>query len=93
MTLAQLGAKFLDGSCGTKGAAIDFDCPCGCGHRRCIPFKQALDGTAYCENGWDREGTTLEDLTLHPSIEFIKNDRNGCGWHGHITRGHAIQCR
>jgi hypothetical protein len=33
---------------------------------------------------WEMTGTSLEDLTLQPSILFSPP---GCGWHGFITNG------
>lgn len=36
---------------------------------------------------WKAEGTSLEDLTLRPSIWCKGPD---CGWHGYVTNGDAI---
>jgi hypothetical protein len=73
-------------------AGVEFDCPCGCGKRRSIPFRnppeEGIPGRPS-EGGWQRTGTTFEDLTLSPSI-FAKRDKlrpENCGWHGYVTAG------
>lgn len=71
-------------------AGVDFDCPCGkCGKRCYVPFKnppeQNIPGHPS-EDGWQRTGTTFDDLTLAPSI-FRNPARGGCGWHGFIENG------
>lgn len=73
-------------------AGISFDCPCGCGKRRYLDFKNPpepnIPGAPY-KSGWERKGDTFENLTLSPSI-FAKRDADrpdNCGWHGYITGG------
>lgn len=39
-------------------------------------------------NQWARTGTTIETLTLSPSI-FATTEKGGCGWHGFVENGHA----
>lgn len=70
------------------GVGVSFDCPCGCGTRCYIPFKNPIDGkpphdTRSTLPTWQRTGDTFEALTLTPSIQRI----GGCNWHGFVTNG------
>jgi hypothetical protein len=71
--------------------AIEFDCPCGCDHRVCIPFANPEDGQGpvYSGLGWQRTGETFDDLTLTPSIQRELPAR--C-WHGYVTNGEVSTC-
>ncbi len=74
----------------TEGVGVVFDCPCGNPdeeHRCFIPFANPIGpGFLTHQDGWRREGTTFETLTLTPSIRRIGD----CGWHGLITAGNVI---
>lgn len=50
------------------------------------PFKIALDGKPYREDGWERVGDTFETLTLKPSVWISPPDH----WHGLITDGEVV---
>jgi hypothetical protein len=64
-------------------ALLTFDCPrCGPEHRVNVPLKPKHSG------GWDREGDTLETVTLRPSIQVV----DGCRWHGFVTNGEITTC-
>lgn len=77
---------------------VAFDCPCGCGKRRLITFKNPpgmgeglgqIAGLRRSESGWERTGDTFETLTLRPSI-WAKRDElrpENCDWHGFLTDG------
>lgn len=55
---------------------VQFDCPCGDGHRLLIPFKGRMpDG-----KGWAVTGTNFDNLTLQPSVDAK------C-WHGWVRNG------
>lgn len=73
-----------------EGVAIYFDCPkCGPDHPGCVEFTNPLDGgppTRTDGHTWQREGDTIEALTLRPSIL-----RKDCGWHGFFTNGEAVE--
>lgn len=55
----------------------------------CVPVKRLR---------WQRTGTTLEDLTLAPSLDCSHGLHVDCvgrggkhaGWHGHVQNGHAV---
>lgn len=72
-----------------EGVALDFDCPCGCGHRVCVSFANPISGgdPAHPTN-WQRTGDTFDTLTLMPSI--LVTTPGGCGWHGYVTNGAII---
>lgn len=73
------------------GVGIAYDCPCGCGARRYVPFDVPLDGSVQkhsASNVWHRVGDTFDTLTLTPSI--LHTTPHGCGWHGYITEGRVI---
>lgn len=86
------GTGIYDGRTGKpvprrEGVGLSFDCPCGCGVRGYVPFKNPLDGGAsYNPKGWDRTGDTFDTITLRPSIHRPK-EYGGCGWHGWISSG------
>lgn len=95
MRLTELAAEFaIAGENDPRKVGVIFDCPCGCGVRRWIPFSNPVGGgssiTQQAGGGWKRSGATLEDLTLRPSIHIRKVEgSSGCGWHGFITDGDA----
>lgn len=69
---------------------VAFDCPCGCGDRCLIPFENPEDGLGAVEPdkpAWHREGTSLDALTVRPSIQRL----GGCAWHGFITDGEVSE--
>lgn len=73
------------------GVGISYDCPCGCGARRYVPFDVPLDGSKQkhpASNVWKRVGGTFDTLTLTPSI--LHTEPRGCGWHGYFTNGEVI---
>lgn len=88
--LTELHARILDAYNGRTGVGVEFDCPCGCGHPCFVPFRNPMDGSHPVLEGalWDRSGETVETLTLHPGI--LRS--NGCGWHGFVTDGEAVEC-
>jgi len=69
------------------GVGVAFMCPCGCRELMGIFFKNPIDGGQPVDdndrNLWQRQGDTIENLTLTPSILR----RSDCGWHGFITNG------
>lgn len=103
-SLASLNAKFIsaggegvtaaDGSPvpERKGVGVVMDCPCGkCGQKLCVEFANPISGGASVrptDGGWKRVGSTIDTLSLHPSVQRV----GGCGWHGYITEGFAIEC-
>lgn len=39
---------------------------------------------------WEMSGTSLDDLTLSPSIDLdVPENKGGCGWHGYVRNGDA----
>lgn len=77
------------------GIGLTFDCPCGCGRRRYVGFKNPIDGGSpklnEGEPSWTRQGETFETLTLDPSIQASRRG-GGCGWHGWIRNGQVEAC-
>jgi hypothetical protein len=58
--------------------------------------RVSFDGKAYGK-GWNVGGSSLDDLTLTPSIQLLGGvDENGlpigCGWHGFVTAGEVTSC-
>lgn len=73
------------------GIGISFDCPCGCGERTFIRFRNPIDGGECFDPGgdtWQRFGDTFGFLTLKPSILRTC----ACGWHGWLTDGVFKSC-
>lgn len=89
---------------------VSFKCPCGVGHRLRVGFANPRgttqnprvtlrDGNTHQPLFWQMSGTSLEDLTLTPSIDVWKYKyvdpsnpvagwvRDGSCWHGFVTNG------
>jgi hypothetical protein len=69
-----------------EAQGVQFECPCGEGHMICIWFHTppvlppASSDSPPNEKRWEHGGTSLEDLSLWPSILLP------C-WHGFIENG------
>lgn len=89
MRLADLNGQLLPSA--EEARLLAFDCPCGCPCGICISFTPALDGSVVPDgrHPWQRvSGSTLEDITLSPSILIYPSPANGCkGWHGYVQNG------
>ena len=71
-----------------------FDCPLCGGHSILAWFKGKVPDDASPGPGrWTPIGTSLEDLTLTPSInldtEEMAKYADACKWHGYVTNGDA----
>jgi hypothetical protein len=70
---------------------ISFDCPCCRSSRLSVNFRNPIDPegllakTAWqaSEPAWERSGTSFENLSLLPSIDFTASGH----WHGHLMNG------
>ena len=74
---------YVDTLSGAHG--VQFLCPCGEGHSILVWFMNPVDcepvpPEALPKHRWRRYGTTMETLTLAPSINA------GC-WHGFVKYG------
>lgn len=101
MKLSELEAQFVgsggDGIADAEGKPVPerngigiiFNCPkCGADHPGCVEFTNPLDGgppTRKDGHTWNRQGETIDTLTLTPSIL-----RKDCGWHGFFTNGEVV---
>jgi hypothetical protein len=96
MHLRDLNAKFLSASHEERLSFVSFDCPCGCAVGTGFAFTPALDGSAVSEARRPHtriSGSTIEDLTLSPSLLIYANADHGCkGWHGFLTNGELKSC-
>ena len=68
--------------------AVDFVCPCGCGHTCFTPVcsmddKRAAQAAGIKKHAWGFDPATL---TLNPSIRWL----SGCKAHFNIENGRAI---
>lgn len=65
---------------------VSFDCPrCPDGHMIVCWFEGCVVDTRRPGPGrWKPSGTSLTNLTLHPSVNNL-----GCGWHGWVRDGRA----
>ena len=102
MRLTDQEPEFLHahGHPGSK-AYLAFRCPCSptCENTISIPFTPMLDGQPcpeFIKCQWQRTGgSTFEDLSLAPSINFHGDKDHGgpCpGWHGFLTNGNLLTC-
>lgn len=93
MTLIERDGKFYSVN-GRQGMGLTFRCPCQaeCTERVAVAFVNPLDHgepDTSISVRWTREGSALETLTLHPSIDFRHADEDGTKrrWHGHLING------
>lgn len=68
--------KQNNGPVGTHSIRIDF-------RGRNVPDHICMHNDKGHPVRWDVSGTSLENLTLKPSIQIL----GGCKWHGFITSG------
>ncbi len=61
-------------------SALDFDCPCGCKARICVPV------VAGWHHKWNLSGDNFDNLSLTPSIQRT----SGCQSHFHVTNGEIV---
>jgi hypothetical protein len=52
---------------------------------RGVPDEVCIHNSEGKPVRWSVAGTTIDDLTLRPSILLL----GGCCWHGFVTNGHA----
>lgn len=74
--------RSVDWQTGVRGPMIWFKCPrdrlyCA------VPAKPSPPNSKGCSWDWDGD---IVNPTLTPSV----NCETGCGWHGHITKGHVV---
>lgn len=62
-------------------AALEVDCPCGCGDRVLIPLHPS-----FGKNSWSRQGDDFNTMTISPSVQR----RSGCNTHFSIINGGII---
>jgi uncharacterized protein DUF6527 len=96
MKLRDLDAKFVhstaqgwrDVDTFAEADGVLFDCPeCG-GHKVIVFSTDAPVELAAAPNGkrWTLSGTSLDDLTIIPSIQLT----SGCMWHGIVQKGEVL---
>lgn len=106
MRLRDYDARFIDytGRTGEPNA-LRFRCPCSenCEAIIVVAFTPDFSGNVVESRfkPWQRvNGTTVDDLTLAPSINLFPSDmllKNGerfahPGWHGFLTNGELRTC-
>ena len=96
----QWGGFEIDRFCEVQTVAeadrVMFVCPMqGCSHRIAVDFAGRNTPDEACirnDQGrpvrWNASGSTIEDLTLTPSILIL----SGCKWHGFVTNGETTGC-
>lgn len=77
---------------------VMFVCPKCQGHSVLIWFKSPLNATMVPpdafpknEHRWEFSGTSIEDLSLFPSVDLSKGEHSpaDCLWHGWVKNGTA----
>lgn len=70
-------------------SAVLFECPCGGGHKLCIPFSPTIGGAPPSPGPqWTRvSGETVDDLTLSPSLAISSGPSGQECWHGWMRGG------
>ena len=67
---------------------VQFYCPRG-GEKACHLLIWTLGvplSMSPTPGRWTMCGTSLQDLTLYPSVD-VSNNSCGCGWHGWVEKG------
>lgn len=101
MRLADLDARFVvatdtgwrDVDAFADAQGVLFDCPKCLGHKIMAWWPNAPSQLAGDPSGgkrWNASGTSLDDLTLSPSI--LLTSPEGCGWHGFVRDGKILDC-
>jgi len=99
MRLTDREASFWAMKPDRQGMGLNFRCPCrpDCRCVISVPFANPIDGGPAGSSGplWQRQGDTLDSLTLTPSIDFrhvwnAENDPTPCHWHGWVRDGQLI---
>ncbi len=100
MKLTNLDATFVrytgrgchqDVSTFAEANGVLFDCPkCAGtnGHSVLVWFKGAPLDAVPGPARWSASGSSLEDLTLSPSVDLTSGGTRDC-WHGFVTNGVA----
>jgi hypothetical protein len=101
--LTAINGKFITHADGRSGTGVRFNCQCrpDCDEFIAVSFENPVDGGVPDPSTsvrWDRKGSTLDTLTLSPSINFTHViDRPGdplhgkkCNWHGWVRDGSAV---
>jgi hypothetical protein len=88
--LTEFNPEFVGILRQNSGEGISFDCPvCGSNHRLVAYFDVPVDGkekAVWQTTVWKRSGSSFNDLTLEPSIQYP------C-FHGWIENGQVIDIR
>lgn len=81
----------------SEAEGVIFECPrCtkGAGHSahaiRCWFADRNLPADLEPKPRWRASGTSIDDLTLTPSILLPGPDKDHCGWHGFVRNGHTV---
>lgn len=101
MRLVDLDARFVlatahgwrDVDDMSEAEGVIFDCPKCLAHKIMTWFHNAplvLPGDPSSGKRWAPSGTCLSDLSLSPSI--LLTSPEGCGWHGYVRDGEAVDC-
>lgn len=69
------------GNVGTHSIRVDF-------RGKAVPDDVCIHNSDGTPVRWDASGTTIEDLTLGPSILLL----SGCAWHGFVEQGGIRTC-
>lgn len=68
-----------------EATSVMFICPECEGHYILVHFRGRVPDDAKPKARWDVTGTTIDDLTLSPSIDLT--GATDCGWHGFVQNG------
>lgn len=71
----------------SEATSVMFDCPACRRHSVLVHFRGRVPDDADPGARWDVAGTTVEDLTLSPSVDLT--GATDCGWHGFVQNGEA----
>ena len=89
--LDKLNPKWIGVLRPNSGEGVQFDCPvCGPKHTLVAYFSNPLDGEPGAKGQnpvWERVGDTLDQLTIHPSINYP------CCFHGWIEQGKVFDVK
>ena len=82
------GGNFLEVESLSEADGVMFDCP-GCGDHSIVVWDRSVPiGDGFGAWRWTMDGTSLSDLTLHPSVD-LSHSGIACKWHGWVKNGDA----
>lgn len=90
-----VSASFREQDTINGAQGVMFECPLCHGHQVLVWFKNPIRAPIVPDHfkpgpyRWETSGSSLDDLTLIPSVNLDVEPDSPCKWHGYVTNGEA----